>query len=124
MSKCTQRGFPDLGQQFAERYLPPKIGTQYDHVHEKTDQFLQRQPAASRHRAAHQDLFLSGIAGQQGLERSHEYHEKRDALSPAKLVQGAVERFGKFHSTVLRRPRAPRWSRIIDRQFQDLRSIG
>ena len=118
MGKCSQRGFADPAEQFAEGGFASQVASKYQRVGEEADQFLDRRLVSPGDNRADQDVFLTGITVQQSLERREQRHEQGRSL----LLAQMFERLGQRQRELQRLAAAAhRWYRrtwMIGGQFQ------
>ncbi len=112
-------GVFDLLQQLGHGGLRGELGLQHLGVDEEADQPLGFAAGTVGDRHAHAYIGLTAVAMQQGLQRSQQQHEQRDALLPRQPLE-AVEQRG-VQLDVQARPAvaAQRRTRPISGQFQN-----
>ena len=73
-------------QQLAERRVAGQVGLQDERVHEAADQSLRLDPRPVGHGRADDEVLLTGVAVEQGLECREQGHEERGALAAGQLL--------------------------------------
>ena len=97
-----QRRRPHPLQSLPKLRVAGQIAAQHQRVGHEPDQALQFRPLPVGDRRAHHDVFLSGVARQQGLEHRQRRHEQRRAFPRAECLE-RIRQLAR-NGEVMRRP--------------------
>jgi len=89
-SRCglSSHGLSDPVEQLAESGVARHVSAQHDAVHKVADQTFQLGPVTPRHRRAHGQILLAGVAHQQNLEGGQQHDEQRGVVATRDPLEG------------------------------------